>query len=45
MLEQRTAHLTAKEDKVPPPRSYFPVRVKSEKSRADAATSKRDPER
>ncbi|WP_273794972.1 hypothetical protein [Brucella intermedia] len=44
-LERRAELLRAKEEKTPPPRSYFPVRPKSTKSRSEAATGKRDPER
>lgn len=45
VLERRSELIKAKDDKAPPPRSYFPVRIKSEKSRKEAATGKRDPER
>ncbi|MGN7963925.1 hypothetical protein, partial [Brucella sp. 22210] len=45
VLERRTALLKAREEKAPPPRSYFPIRPKSDKSRTQAATGKRNPER
>jgi hypothetical protein len=44
-LERRAEILKAREEKSPPPRSYFPNRPKSDKSRSEAATGKRDPER
>ncbi len=45
VLERRTALLKARQEKSPPPQSYYPVRVKSEQSRTQAASGKRDPER
>ncbi len=45
VLERRTALLKARQEKYPPPQSYYPVRVKSEQSRAQAASGKRNPER
>lgn len=45
VLERRTKLLRAREEKAPPPRTYFPVRLKSEKSRTQAASGKRNPER
>lgn len=41
-LERRSELLNARQDKAPPRVSYFPVREKSEQSRTQAATGKRD---
>lgn len=41
-LERRSELLSAKQDKTPPRLSYFPVREKSENTRAQAATGGRD---
>jgi len=46
MANERRAELAeAREKRLPPARSWFPVRPKSEKSREQAASGKRDPER
>lgn len=44
-LERRAELLKAREERNPPPRSYFPIRPKSDKSRSEAASGKRDPKR
>lgn len=43
--ERRAALLEAREKRQPPAQSYFPVRPKSDQSRQQAASGKRDPER
>jgi len=45
VLERRAELLKAREEKAPPPQSYFPVRPKSQKSRTQAASGKRNPDR
>lgn len=44
-LERRAELLKAREERTPPPRSYFPERKKSAKNRSEAAAGRRDPER
>lgn len=44
-LERRAELLNVRQDNAPPRVSYFPVQEKSEQSRTQAATGKRDPEK